>query len=153
MWNGKLAGNMDISMYLESNLTHMQPFCKVHGWKFSPCTLERNICLSKVQGNSHVPCKETYGKVHGDFHVPWNETYGMLHGNFLVPSKRNIWQDTWTFPYFAICFVASYPASGIAKKYHGGNFFVSVYPCCPKKHGNFRRPAYQRTLRRSIEHI
>ena len=98
MWNGKLAGNMDISMYLESNLTHMQPFCKVHGWKF-PCTLNETYALARYREipmylakkhmarymaismfleTKHMACymeislyhaNETYGKIHGHFHI------------------------------------------------------------------------------------
>ena len=52
---------------------------------------------------------------------------------------------TYDETYPAICFVARYLVSGIAKEYR----------CCPERHRNFRRPAlmYKRTLRRFIEHI
>ena len=90
-------------------LPHMQTFGKPGAWKF-PCALQRNICL---------------GKVHGNFHVPWNETYCEVHGNFHVLSERNIWQGTRTFWYLAICFVARYLVSGIAKKCTE----ISLYQC------------------------
>ena len=135
-------------------------------WNF-PCTLQRNICLGKVHGNFHAPCNETYGKVHGNCHVLCFMFYRKVHGNFhgylamkhtarymeismyltirFIAISMYLANKTYDETYLAICFVAGYLVSSIAKK----------YPCCPKRHRNFRRPAlmYKRTLKRFIEHI
>ena len=159
-----LARCMEIYMYLATKHLPWQGT-----WKF-PCTLQGNN-YGKVHGNFHVPCNETYGKVHGNFHVPCNETDGKVHGNFHVlcfmfhckvqgnfhgylamkhkarymEISMYLANKTYDEAYLAICFVAGYLVSSIAKK----------YPCCPKRHRNFRRPAlmYKRTLKRFIEHI
>ena len=178
MWNAKPAGNMEISMYLASNLPHMQTFGKMYRNFHVPCnetyvTLARCMEISMylemkhmvwymeismylamkhiawyMEVSMYVSCDETYGMVHGNFPLPCNEIYGKVHGNFHVP-----WEpfalETYgrVHGHFIPChmFRCKVPCQWYCEK-----VYVSVYPCCPKKHGIFCRPALmsKRTLKR-----
>ena len=128
---------MEISIYLASNYL----ICK--------------HLASRVHGNFHVPCNETYAlarymaiSMYLEMkHIARymeismylaNETYGKVHGHF----------DT--LPYVSLQGTLSVVLRKSIRK-----FLVTVYPCCPKKHGNFRTPLlkYKRTLKRFIVHI
>ena len=111
---------METTMYLASNLPHMQTFGKVYRNFHVPCN-ETYVTLARyMEISMYLEMKHMVGYMEISMYVSCDETYDMVHGNFPVPCN-----ETYMVRYMEI---SMYLANRLLWKHMAGYMAISI-PC------------------------